>query len=1044
MVMAQRYRGTILVHLRHRIGANADVEQSDAELLQRFAAARDDAAFALLMQRHGTMVLRLCRSRLRHEQDAEDAFQATFLVLARMAGSIRNGRSLGSWLYGVAHRIAMRACKAAARRRERECRASDTPAGDTTMAVALRELQGMLDDEIDRLPEKYRAPFVLCCLEGKSRDEAAQALGWNKGTLAGRLAHARLLLRQRLTRRGVTLTAALAALALVPLESQASVPALLAATTLRAALAFAVGGTATSGSAASVLAMGVLRGLLFGRLQRLAMLLAALMLIPAGAGLAALGAWTTSDDAPALPALPALAAQAAGPTEPAPPPPRMDDLGDPLPDGVVRRFGTVRLRQAGPMAFSPNGKTIATGGGPNRSDVVLWDRQTAKVLRRYKTDGGLLRLQFSPDGRCLAVWTGAVFTNPVFDVDADKALFRFKGENGTFSRDGRYLLAVRCDTDNPVVGRWEVDTGKLTAEWTLPAGLRGVVLSPDARTVAYLRDGAPVVYDLERKAEGRRLDGPQMHALTFGAGGRLLLAWGGMRGLRLWDVATGKQEFAVDRLVDAATVFDDGRRVAWTGYDERSITYPWVADIGKEPRRLGVPITNLGSHLAFSPDGGTLAVGTDAAAVELRDVITGKSVLALDGNTGRIFGLELSPDGVCLATYDTYRALVWERATGKLLRQLPENGSSPAPGQPPLVWDVRLNADGQLRRGQEQRPDSHWNTLNVPALDRLQKLQLRDDDAPLAFDGFQGTVLDVIESQNGQYLAVRLSDRRPDGSGGIGRNAGMTTRVWDCRTRQPLDHMRPPQSHLLGAFSPDNRLVVTTAPEGTIHLWDLASGKERLSMRGHTGANVRSVLFTPDQRFLFSGGDDAQVLQWDLTGRARDGMWRAAHHDAKQQQQLWTQLISDEPGVAHKAIWELAADPAATVAMLERRLKPLAGPPANEIAGLIAQLDSDEFATRQEGQARLVKLGDAVVPALRQTLTGTPPLEQRRRIEKLLEQLAPPALSGDALRADRAIEILERIATPDARLMLGVLAKGLPGARFTQAAAESLKRLEGH
>src|SRR5262249_1021913 len=130
----------------------------------------------------------------------------------------------------------------------------------------------------------------------------------------------------------------------------------------------------------------------------------------------------------------------------------------------------------------------------------------------------------------------------------------------------------------------------------------------------------------------------------------------------------------------------------------------------------------------------------------------------------------------------------------------------------------------------------------------------------------------------------------------------------------------------LGAFSPDSGLLATTSRRGTIHLWDLATGRERLTLQGHRNCSIRSLLFTPDHRFLFSGGDDSQVLQWDLTGRAIDGVWRTVKHDQQKLLHLWRQLGDADAALAHKAIWESAADPAGTVAFLEPRLKPMLRP----------------------------------------------------------------------------------------------------------------------
>jgi RNA polymerase sigma factor (sigma-70 family) len=239
--MAQSQRNSVLTRLRIAFLAKDSGQVTDADLVGRFAARRDEAAFGALMERHGQLVLQVCRRVLHHDADADDAFQATFLVLARKAPSLRVGQSLAAWLYGVALRCARDLRKVAMRRRKHEERAAsnrslEAPAAD----AALHELQGLLDEEIERLPEKYRAPFLCCCLEGQSRGEAARALGWKEGTVSGRLARVREILQRRLVARGLTLSAALGAIALV-LAASASVSASLTGKTTQAALAFAAG-----------------------------------------------------------------------------------------------------------------------------------------------------------------------------------------------------------------------------------------------------------------------------------------------------------------------------------------------------------------------------------------------------------------------------------------------------------------------------------------------------------------------------------------------------------------------------------------------------------------------------------------------------------------------------------------------------------------------------------------------------------------------------------------------------------------------------------
>jgi RNA polymerase sigma factor (sigma-70 family) len=221
----------VLQHIR-RLVTGEEAAAADADMLSRFAAQRDEAAFAELVRRHGPMVLGVCHRLLGREQDAEDVFQAAFLVLARKAGSVRRGRSLGSFLYGVALRLAKKARADAARRpplpRDRQPMLADPLA-----ALTARELLQALHEEIGQLPERYRAPVVLCHLQGRTQEGAAAELGWSKATLRRRLDRARALLRARLVGRGITLPAGtLAALAVA--DAAAAVPAPLVEASLQA------------------------------------------------------------------------------------------------------------------------------------------------------------------------------------------------------------------------------------------------------------------------------------------------------------------------------------------------------------------------------------------------------------------------------------------------------------------------------------------------------------------------------------------------------------------------------------------------------------------------------------------------------------------------------------------------------------------------------------------------------------------------------------------------------------------------------------------
>jgi RNA polymerase sigma factor (sigma-70 family) len=244
-----------------RVAAAADsAALPDRELLESFLAHSDEAAFAVLLRRHGPMVLGVCRRLLPECHDAEDAFQATFLVLVRKAHVIDRRELLANWLYGVASRTARKARVQRARQRCRERLMASMSEPQRSDATPASDLRDVLDQELGRLPEKYRVPLVLCELEGCSRQEAAQALRIPEGTLSSRLSRGRQLLARRLTRRGVTLS--LPVLAATLAESRAAAVSFgLLETTARAAATLAVGGGATGLVSGQVLALteGVLR-----------------------------------------------------------------------------------------------------------------------------------------------------------------------------------------------------------------------------------------------------------------------------------------------------------------------------------------------------------------------------------------------------------------------------------------------------------------------------------------------------------------------------------------------------------------------------------------------------------------------------------------------------------------------------------------------------------------------------------------------------------------------------------------------------------------
>jgi RNA polymerase sigma factor (sigma-70 family) len=276
---------TVIRHLRRAALLNAGDGLTDSQLLEYFVLRRDETAFEALLRRHGSMVLGVCRRILRNAHDAEDAFQATFLVLVRKASSLRSRELLGNWLYGVAYRTAMKARTMNAKQRAKERQASALPHSEVSTGGADEDLLEQLDRELSRLPDKYRVPVVLCELEGRSRKEVARLVGVPEGTLSWRLAQAKKLLAKKLSRHGVTLTSGPLAAATV----SAGLSPTLSASAVKTVF--------SSGSVpAKVMALteGVMKAMLLSKLK-MTMCAAALMLL-AGVGAGGLTYRATADE----------------------------------------------------------------------------------------------------------------------------------------------------------------------------------------------------------------------------------------------------------------------------------------------------------------------------------------------------------------------------------------------------------------------------------------------------------------------------------------------------------------------------------------------------------------------------------------------------------------------------------------------------------------------------------------------------------------------------------------------------------------------------
>jgi RNA polymerase sigma factor (sigma-70 family) len=287
--------------IRRMTALQADILVADAELLDRFVKRRDEAAFELLVWRHEKMVLGVCQRVLQHAQDAQDAFQVTFLAFARKAASVAKRESIASWLYKVAYRAALAAKACRGRRAARERETQDLPelaAPEVEGSLsAWNEVRAILDEEVMCLPEKYRTLVVLFYLEGKAYEEVARQLSCPAGTVSSRLARARDLLRKRLVRRGVHLSAGLFSAVLAQHAAEAAVPVALVNTTIHAALMTASGiGNGAISARVAVLTEGVLKSMFATKVKTVLSLAFAVSLFSASAGLLAAVTWSDRED----------------------------------------------------------------------------------------------------------------------------------------------------------------------------------------------------------------------------------------------------------------------------------------------------------------------------------------------------------------------------------------------------------------------------------------------------------------------------------------------------------------------------------------------------------------------------------------------------------------------------------------------------------------------------------------------------------------------------------------------------------------------------
>ena len=870
--MATRQTNPVLRHIRELASESRLTRLTDRQLLERFTAHADHAAFEALVRRHGPMVLRVCRSVLRDEHAADDAFQATFLVLARKAASLRRQEMLASWLYGVAHRVAARARVEAAKRLNREARAEVRTARDPAAELSTREVCAALEEELGRLPERYRTPFYLCHVEGRTRDQAARQLGCSVRTLQRLLERGRGLLQARLSGRGVSLPAALLAATLAHGQGSAALPAALLEAALTVARAAATGAAVPVKVAA--LAKGVLRRMAATRLKVFAVL--ALVAATAGAALVAQPGSTPEGLERSAESSLARSAQ---------PQPATDLYGDPLPPGARLRLGSLRLRAGGPifaLRFTPDGKGLFSGAFTQTAR--LWDTDSGKELRR-------------------------------FDVPQQSGETRPNNLSSlALSRNGRTLAG---GTTAGSVYLWEAATGQLLR--TLAGGrerILAVALTPDGKLLASAArpSGQPaeiILWDTRAGKEVRRLKDStdEIDVLAFAPGGKVLASGGADKAVRLWDVATGQPLRVLrglEKRAGSLAFSPDGKTLAASSsYNSVRL---WEVSTGAE-RPLRDQTGRPYGGVAFSPDGKVLAAG-GSADIFLWDAHTGAALpRVLEKGDVRCLAFADRGGALCLARgYADGTVRLWDLPASAALLRLP--AGAPPVGRPRLalghqsgIYAVAVAPGGKvIATGGDDATVRLWDAGTGKELHRwhghtrgVSELYYSRDGKLLISTGHDGQVL-LREAATGKAvrrLVGRCVALSPDGKlmATATNDQAAIIQLWDLATGQERRRLL---GHKAGVnrltFSPDGKTLasggigVFDAPkidneESEVHplrLWDVATGKLRFRF-GDPHEHISNLAFTPDGKTLISGGasrgagERAPVRLWETaTGRERD------------------------------------------------------------------------------------------------------------------------------------------------------------------------------